>query len=159
MSRLQILGVLCTAALIVLPPASHGNKTTFKAKNTGCVTAECHSGIGKAKFVHGPVAAGECVFCHERVGRHKFKPIPEDTAGLCYRCHDRKTEPDKALHPAIRDGRCTTCHDPHQSPYRYELRYALQKKKHEADCHTSAGSPWGSGSAALISLAGRSQGR
>lgn len=29
-----------------------------------CVTGECHSQMGKAKNVHGPVGVGECTNCH-----------------------------------------------------------------------------------------------
>ena len=31
----------------------------------GCVTDKCHSGMGKAKFVHGPVGVGQCTVCHQ----------------------------------------------------------------------------------------------
>lgn len=83
-----------------------------------CVTGDCHGAMGKGKFVHGPVGAGDCTFCHVPEGKHKFKPI-RDVGKLCRECHDQLI-PNKAGHD--KDGRCITCHDPHQSPYEYHLR-------------------------------------
>lgn len=83
-----------------------------------CVTGECHNAMGRGKYVHGPVAAGECTFCHIPEGRHKFKPI-RDVGKLCQECHDQLIA-KKAEHG--KDGKCSRCHDPHQSPYEYHLR-------------------------------------
>ncbi len=88
---------------------------------TGCVTGKCHSNMGTDKFVHGPVAAGECQFCHKETGKHKFAPIPNPASQLCYSCHDRKDNL-KHVHPPVKAGKCTACHSPHQSPFKYQLR-------------------------------------
>lgn len=111
-----------TAALLLLSvfPVSAGGQAPSAGKS-GCVTAKCHSGMGKGKYVHGPVAAGGCVFCHRTEGRHRFKPIPRNVSELCYQCHGR-TETVQPLHPPVRTSRCTACHSPHQSPNKYQLR-------------------------------------
>ncbi len=87
---------------------------------TSCITTECHAKMGKDKFVHGPVAEGECVACHEQTGKHKFKPITR-VEPLCEQCHEPKNV-KKVLHPPVKEGKCTKCHSPHQSPYKYQLR-------------------------------------
>ena len=92
-----------------------------EAGKTSCVTGKCHSKMGKDKFIHGPVAAGECTFCHKETGKHKFKPIPDPVSQLCYNCHDRKDNL-KHVHPPVQAGKCTACHSPHQSPFKYQLR-------------------------------------
>ena len=43
----------------------------------GCVTSECHVDMGKAKFLHGPVAANECKVCHI-VGENDLPPDKHD---------------------------------------------------------------------------------
>jgi predicted CXXCH cytochrome family protein len=85
-----------------------------------CVTNKCHAGMGKDKFVHGPVAVGNCVVCHKNEGNHKFAPIKK-VSDFCYKCHD-KIDSKSVVHKPVRDGNCTKCHDAHQSPYKYQLR-------------------------------------
>ena len=101
--------------------ASGGGAAVAAAPKTSCVTNKCHSGMGTAKFVHGPAAEGDCTFCHQKTGKHKFKPMPSDISSLCYQCHD-KMDTAKHVHPPVKAGECTACHSPHQSPYRYQLR-------------------------------------
>jgi predicted CXXCH cytochrome family protein len=85
-----------------------------------CITNKCHSNMGKEKFVHGPVAVGNCTVCHREIGKHKFAPIKK-ASDFCYQCHDR-VNTKKTVHAPVKDGNCTLCHDPHQSPYKYQLR-------------------------------------
>lgn len=62
-----------------------------------CVTAQCHEDMGKAKYVHGPVAVGECIKCHipedpkemYNVKKHSFT-LAGGEEGICYLCHERK---------------------------------------------------------------------
>lgn len=61
-------------------------------------------------FVHGPVAAGRCLVCHEPHG----SSIPGLTRlppqELCTQCHD---QPSTVEHSASRSRVCTLCHNPH----------------------------------------------
>jgi len=67
-----------------------GRHGVAEAKATAsCVTAKCHKKLGKDKFVHGPVAVGECKVCHKPIAKHKFKPIKK-VSKLCYQCHTRR---------------------------------------------------------------------
>jgi predicted CXXCH cytochrome family protein len=92
---------------------------TYAATGTTCITSKCHPKMGKDKFVHGPVAAGECDTCHEPTAKHRFKPIKQ-IADLCYQCHDQKNTM-KNVHPPVQEGMCTECHNPHQSAYKFQL--------------------------------------
>jgi predicted CXXCH cytochrome family protein len=99
--------------------AAEGNSTN---KKPACVSEKCHAGMGKDKFVHGPIAAGDCTFCHVLDGKHKFRPIT-DVGKLCRDCHENLTS-KQVVHLPVKQGNCTGCHDPHQSPNKFQLRAA-----------------------------------
>ncbi len=64
-----LFGGLATI-LVALPAAVHGQSKPAPAPGAqdaarpSCVTSACHSQMGQARYVHGPVAAGECTTCH-----------------------------------------------------------------------------------------------
>ncbi len=99
------------------------------AGGPSCVTGQCHDEMGKERYVHGPVAAGECTKCHVPLDpktmydgeRHAFRLIRAEE-DLCYLCHEQRLDSQKVVHGPVRFGLCGACHDPHQSPYRYRLR-------------------------------------
>jgi predicted CXXCH cytochrome family protein len=100
-------------------------RTPLAGAANSCVTDKCHSSMGKEKFIHGPVAVGNCSACHLSMGNHKFAPIKRDS-DLCYKCHDRLNT-KTSVHAPVKSGDCTLCHDPHQSPYKYQLRADVTK--------------------------------
>lgn len=109
------------AAFIVLSLSLWDRETvSFAEAKESCITDKCHSKMGKDKFVHGPVAVGDCKACHKPVDKHKFTPI-KNISELCYQCHD-KVDTNKVVHKPVKEGSCTTCHSPHQSPYKFQLR-------------------------------------
>lgn len=112
-----VAAVVAAVAVLSFPMASDASSA-----QPGCVTAKCHATMGKDKYVHGPVAVGECTFCHQVAGEHKFSSIG-DVGGLCNECHD-KFDSGNVIHAPVKEGRCTACHDPHQSPNRFQLRGA-----------------------------------
>jgi predicted CXXCH cytochrome family protein len=87
-----------------------------------CITAKCHANIGKAKFVHGPAAVGECVTCHQLVKdeKHKFLPI-QNSEETCNKCHE-PMQKKGTIHAPVAKGECTKCHDPHQSDRQFQLK-------------------------------------
>lgn len=91
------------------------------ASGQSCVSAECHPRMGKDKYVHGPVATGDCSFCHkqEKIDEHHFRQIT-DVAGLCYECHE-PLDLGSAIHQPVKDGDCIGCHDPHQAANQFQL--------------------------------------
>lgn len=83
---------------------------------------ECHERKDNKKFVHGPVASGDCLECHDvHQSNYKFQ-LKEDGAALCYMCHEKAKLDRKYPHAPIAEGRCTGCHDPHQSNVKYMLK-------------------------------------
>ena len=108
------------AATASAAAASAPTSPANSGKKDSCVSAKCHANMGKEKFVHGPVSAGDCTFCHQQTASHKFKPI-KNVGKLCNECHDKKFTA-KYVHSPVKDGECTGCHDPHQSPYQFQLR-------------------------------------
>lgn len=113
---------------------------------SSCVTAECHAGMGKKKYVHGVGVNGKhCTKCHSvtNKGEHKFT-LPEAAVELCAQCHSGKYiapadiegvppkiitssdifEEDETgeLHKPFLQGKCTECHDAHESDYYMHLK-------------------------------------
>lgn len=85
-----------------------------------CVTSECHGNMNTQKYVHVPVASGDCISCHKPTGKHRFVPITE-FGKLCSECHKR-FDTQKFVHVPTEQGKCHYCHDPHQSPNKNLLR-------------------------------------
>lgn len=113
-----VLIFLLSASLTLL--VIQQGEAAAKGKEVGkCVSGKCHSEMGKEKYVHGPVAVGECRICHKPVGKHEFEPIKK-ASDICYQCHDKKDTMSK-VHIPVKEGMCTSCHSPHQSPYRFQL--------------------------------------
>ena len=40
-----------------------GTGVAAPEKEGSCVSAKCHANMGKEKYVHGPLAAGDCTYC------------------------------------------------------------------------------------------------
>lgn len=131
-----VLAIL--AALSVINPAAASAQTA--AAGEGCVNSKCHSSMGKAEYVHGPVGAMVCSACHTESGAaHKDGKVGlvVDASQLCYFCHEEKqTAFDLPVkHPPVAEGECVGCHDPHQSNFKYQLRAQTPDLCYE--CHAS----------------------
>ncbi len=116
---------LAVVIALFLFPAPDREDLAFaagKEAKESCIAAKCHATMGKDKFVHGPVAVGECTSCHTQISKHSFKPIT-NVATLCSECHEPMTG-QKVIHSPVKEGKCTKCHDPHQSPNKFQLRAA-----------------------------------
>lgn len=94
----------------------------------------CHDSMAAKKFVHGPVASGDCLACHDP---HKSpnKKLLRAPAGapLCFMCHDESKFKAKFPHEPVASGDCLDCHDPHQSDYKMMVRKPGSKLCF--DCH------------------------
>ena len=83
----------------------------------------CHDeekdAIIKNKYVHKPVAKGECSECHEIHSSNDPKFIFAKAPDLCYFCHDeieKTIEESTFVHsPATDEDGCIGCHSPHSS--------------------------------------------
>ena len=89
---------------------------TYLTKSVPKLCYDCHTDYTEsASFVHGPVAVGQCIFCHNP-HKSKIKNLlvaPEP--GLCYLCHDTDTIELIAAHLTKQLSPCTDCHNPHAS--------------------------------------------
>jgi len=108
-------------------PSFSAQQTPPKKQELTCITSQCHATIANNKFVHGPVAVGQCAVCHGESPRHienpkgnRFAPI-KNISDNCFSCHER-FKPKKFTHAAINAVSCTHCHNPHSSPYKSQLR-------------------------------------
>jgi DmsE family decaheme c-type cytochrome len=91
-----------------------------------CMTSQCHGDLKERKYVHGPIAAGQCEACHgespkhaDSPQKHKFKHI-ESTSEICYACHEQ-FQTKEFMHSPVSEGECTSCHDPHGSSHKLQL--------------------------------------
>lgn len=86
--------------------------------------SECHERKDTRKFVHGPVASGDCLECHDVHQSNNKYQLKEAGSALCFSCHEKASFDRKHPHPPIAEGKCTGCHDPHQSDNNYMLKSA-----------------------------------
>ncbi len=90
---------------------------------------KCHDEFSTLEsWVHGPVATGDCLVCHEP---HKTKaefllrkPVPE----LCYQCHEVQAIRMVKNHDGEAYSSCTDCHDGHAGATRSLLRQTFLEK-------------------------------
>lgn len=77
--------------------------------------------------VHGPVAVGQCLFCHNpHRTQNKYQleaPVPD----ICYLCHDQNRIESIPDHFVTELEACTDCHDPHTSVQRPLLKEAAHR--------------------------------
>lgn len=73
-------------------------------------------------FIHGPVAGGTCVVCHNPHGSEFEANLHSPVPVLCLFCHtsiDEQTDP--VQHAPFSSGYCVECHDPHATGNRWVL--------------------------------------
>lgn len=85
--------------------------------------SECHERKDTKKHVHPPVAAGDCLDCHDPHQSGNRFQLKGAGADLCYQCHDKSKLDHQAFpHRPVAEGKCLSCHDPHQSDHKYMLK-------------------------------------
>lgn len=99
---------------------------SFLADATAGRCFSCHSDKIESfnqEFIHGPVAGGSCIVCHEP-HRSKYEhSLRSEEEMLCFSCHEFNggMKQYSVQHPPFRDGQCATCHDPHATSNRWVL--------------------------------------
>ena len=86
----------------------------------------CHTDYNAAAgHLHGPIAVGECLFCHE-VHQSKYVHLQKaPQPKLCYQCHLAEDIESAAYHQGVERQICTECHDPHLGSTRNLLKAQL----------------------------------
>lgn len=90
------------------------------------------------KYVHGPVASGDCVQCHNPHASDNSFMLKNDTVNLCKTCHSEMNNVSqfKHQHQPVNDD-CTACHDPHGSDHEMFLKKEMTQMC--SDCHSDLG--------------------
>lgn len=94
----------------------------LKDKGKAGLCHECHKRMDTKKYVHSPVAAGDCMDCHDPHQTDNKYMLKDEGAVLCYSCHEKSKLDRKFSHQPIAEGKCLDCHDPHQSDHKYMLK-------------------------------------
>jgi len=108
---------LCCASVSVQAEG----KFKLKPGARGKLCLSCHTAFSakmKARYIHTPLAEGECSGCHNPHASNHAVLMDGDADAICYKCHD-SVIPENALsrHQVAADGQCVSCHDPHSSEY------------------------------------------
>ena len=92
-----------------------------KSKNELCFV--CHKGFLKGRFVHGPAATGDCLFCHDPHSSVNPSLLKVPLAEVCDKCHREKRQ-SASMHNTVklRGIVCVNCHNPHSENVRFFLR-------------------------------------
>ena len=72
-------------------------------------------------WAHGPVAAGDCSFCHSAHISEHVSLLTASVPDLCLRCHDADLTMAQPYHLAATAQPCSSCHDPHAAGNQYLL--------------------------------------
>ncbi len=88
---------------------------------------ECHinksreSGPGEALWFHGPVANGECTFCHSpHQSRFQYVLLKATSIELCTQCHTSEYLIETEEHKSGKE--CISCHNAHMGKDRFLLK-------------------------------------
>ncbi len=74
----------------------------------------CHRKLAMIyPYVHGPIAAGKCVVCHDPHGSNWPSLMVADARTMCTNCHDQPGSLDHV--EKARSRVCYLCHNPHAS--------------------------------------------
>jgi predicted CXXCH cytochrome family protein len=91
-------------------------------KNRAELCYECHERKDAKKQVHPPVAAGDCLDCHDPHQSDSKFLLKEAGGALCFMCHEKSKIERSVPHKPVADGKCLGCHDPHQSDQKHLLK-------------------------------------
>ncbi len=90
---------------------------------------KCHEKLLEAKRVHGPVANGLCLQCHNpHASPNRKLLLKKSTAEVCGSCHVKGNFTERSGHAAGTPGECTDCHGPHGGDLEFFLRPAPAKE-------------------------------
>jgi predicted CXXCH cytochrome family protein len=81
----------------------------------------CHDPIDQKRYIHGPLAVGDCLACHDPHGGYGIAHLRQESTLLCGNCHGARENLSASVCSSSGKG-CMDCHDPHQSDTRYLLK-------------------------------------
>ncbi len=109
--------------------APSGERFHPREGGTATLCFRCHLNARRwlsMPHVHGPVGAGNCVFCHDPHGSsHPFSLRYDGRKEMCLACHSEKAKAFLSQgfkpHAILAARGCTVCHDPHASAHPFQL--------------------------------------
>lgn len=111
--------------------SAHSGLTNYAYERLPELCSRCHESFAPTALrgnVHGPVALGQCILCHDFHKSKNQNLLRQEIPALCYGCHEETSV------KAIRDhGResyadCSNCHEAHTSPERFLLKPGPQRE-------------------------------
>lgn len=94
----------------------------FRSPQEG-LCESCHGDVpGKVRYVHGPVAVSDCLFCHHPHTSTIPKLLLHKPADLCLQCHDRDDLTTGTHHDETDESSCTDCHGAHGGDHPFFLK-------------------------------------
>ncbi|UCC98019.1 MAG: hypothetical protein JSW66_19490 [Phycisphaerales bacterium] len=101
---------------------------------------KCHTDpAASASFVHGPVAVGQCLFCHNPHTSKVKHLLREAESKLCYLCHDTSMIELIPAHLTQQTSACTDCHYPHAGPTKALLKESPSQTEYESGSGKTTG--------------------
>lgn len=89
---------------------------------------QCHKNFSETyAYVHGPVASGNCLKCHNQHVSSYPKLLARPGQQLCTYCHSVTTVFRNRFHRDIEDAECTMCHNPHGGNNRFMIKESIAK--------------------------------
>lgn len=83
----------------------------------------CHKSLVQGKNVHGPVAVGACLACHDPHSANYPSLLRMSLATICFKCHKEKRIAAGMHDKVVSRGMfCVDCHNPHSGNLRYFLK-------------------------------------
>lgn len=87
--------------------------------------------LSQYKWIHGPVASGACLYCHEpHKTKYQYMLLDMPVKKLCFQCHKQEDLLAMGNHTSelMETQDCIQCHDPHSS----QANFGLKREKAEA---------------------------
>jgi predicted CXXCH cytochrome family protein len=139
-SSLLVMITMISCADYSTVRGKHPAELPFEKAGT-CVTSKCHAAIGEGKYVHGPVAVGECQICHGKSQKHREMPYrykfgkTGNISSACIFCHTSFESGEITVkHEKYEE--CIACHTHHGSSNMYQL--SSEGSKLCFQCHEQA---------------------
>jgi predicted CXXCH cytochrome family protein len=90
---------------------------------------QCHKDYTKEEeWVHGSVAVGECLFCHNPHSSKNEHLLKKTVPTLCYLCHEKEGIEAIPGHSEQAASACLDCHEGHSSLSRSLLKQDWNRK-------------------------------
>lgn len=82
---------------------------------------QCHALRLDRKYIHGPIASGGCLVCHDPHRSPNAALLVSSSDSFCFYCHAPRSVQAIEGHAGV-EGGCTECHDAHASNEPHLLR-------------------------------------